>query len=172
MLYLAYEDAEKAVIYKPNNPDVSCGWESDRMGFPESSLMILFISRLLFVTERSTWQQDAMRWHWCSSAWLLNWIPWWKLRMNCSIWWKELLCWESDPGWVSRGGLGIWTYLDNVWLIILAVTKRIPWVGAGIGIILGVGLVLADQLIPESPSIRVRTWKQKNLGNDYYDWNL
>lgn len=63
MLYLAYEDAEKAVIYKPNNPDVSCGWERCGMGFPESPLMNLLISRLLSVTERSTWQQDAMRWH-------------------------------------------------------------------------------------------------------------
>lgn len=63
MLYLAYEDAEKAVIYKPNNPDVSCAWERCGMGFPESPLMNLLISRLLSVTERSTWQQDAMRWH-------------------------------------------------------------------------------------------------------------
>lgn len=53
---------------------------------------------------------------------------------------------------MSQDGL-----VDRVFtkLLIISVTKRIPWVGAGIGIILGVCLVLADQLIPVSPVIAV-----------------
>lgn len=43
----------------------------------------------------------------------------------------------------------------NVKIYSPPVTKRIPWVGAGIGIILGVGFVLSDQLIPETPMMSV-----------------
>lgn len=32
---------------------------------------------------------------------------------------------------------------------------QIPWVGAGIGIIIGVILVIADYTIPEKPSLKV-----------------
>lgn len=41
-------------------------------------------------------------------------------------------------------------------LLLILVTKRIPWVGAGIGIILGVGLVIANRVVPETPLISVR----------------
>jgi len=33
--------------------------------------------------------------------------------------------------------------------------EQIPWVGAGIGIIIGVSIIIADQLIPQNPTISV-----------------
>lgn len=35
------------------------------------------------------------------------------------------------------------------------VDSRVPWVGAGVGIILGVIIVIADQLLTKSPAVKV-----------------
>lgn len=37
-----------------------------------------------------------------------------------------------------------------------AVEERVPWAGCGIGIVLGVIIVLADQLLTKGPSVTVR----------------
>lgn len=79
MLYLAYEDAEKAYMARPNNPDVvECLLWSKELHV----LQVCFCSRLLFVTARSTWRQDATKWPWCSSVWPQRWIQWWRSLMN------------------------------------------------------------------------------------------
>lgn len=40
-------------------------------------------------------------------------------------------------------------------LIIIKDEKRLPWAGAAVGIVLGIIIVIADQLLTKSPTIKV-----------------